>query len=276
MTDSFQVCPLEPVHFEGAADLMARAYNTEGFLERLTLQHTLEPQGCLGIWDSSVLVGTAFYIVYDSLAVVGLVATDPHLQRRGVARAGMEHLLNTLEHKEIRTVTLDASKAGQPLYQKLGFLKRGTSFVYKAGWTYAEPRATPTRVAQPEDLEWMSALDQEAVGGDRSRLLGAIFQEENVRVLTLKERGFAFVRGSTLGPVVAQTLEDARALFEATLSLEYRRAPVLCVPAQNLQVCNLLENLGFELQREFAYMEKGVARAGNREFNWALASFALG
>ncbi len=276
MRHAYTVHPLEPPDFARAAEIMCSAYQGEGFLEKLVLQHALEPQGCLGVWNGPALLGTAAYIAYGTYAVVGMVATDPDAQGRGVARAGMDALLEALERLHIKTTVLDASKQGKPLYEKLGFLERGQFHLYKAGWTYAEPRETPTRTASLNDLEWMGALDAEATGGDRSALLERLFDGQNVRVLALENQGFVVVNGAQIGPMVALDRASAEILLEAILSLEFRRAPVLLVPVGNFEVCGLLESLGFERQRSWTHMERGAARAGNRALYWALASFALG
>ena len=278
----FAVRALKTTEFPQAADLMTRAYGGGSFLERITLQHALEPQGCLGIWSGPELLGTVQYVVYGPYAVIGLVATEPGAQGRGVARAGMDFVLGTLEQRGIETTVLDASALGKPLYDTLGFLERGTSYRYKlrdgllAGRFGEAPRAPRVRHAQPKDLSWMLELDFQAMGADRSRLLQALFAQAGVRVGVLEGRGFAFVCGTQIGPLIARGPQAARALLEAVLTLEFASAPEVCVPAQNPQVCTLLEEQGFERQKVLTYMERGPARAADSSLRWAMTSFALG
>jgi hypothetical protein len=74
------------------------------------------------------------------------------------------------------------------------------------------------------DAEVVARLDREATGGTRPKTLRKLVQVAQGCVL-LREgapRGYAFCRlfgrGHVIGPVVAENLDDARALIEAALA----------------------------------------------------------
>lgn len=51
------------------------------------------------------------------------VATDPAYRRRGFSRACMTALLDWFDGRGVRVVDLRASRAGEPLYASLGFVR---------------------------------------------------------------------------------------------------------------------------------------------------------
>src|SRR6185437_1299001 len=81
----------------------------------------LEPLGWFMAEWNGVPAGMVGAVDYQSRAWLGLMAVDPPLQGRGIARALMEAVLEWLDQR-CPTVVLDASEAGAPLYEKLDFI----------------------------------------------------------------------------------------------------------------------------------------------------------
>src|SRR6187399_1749266 len=80
-----------------------------------------EPAGCFGIEAEGRVVSTATAVVHDGVGWIGMVLTDPLFRGQGMATALMKHSLTYLEPLA-RTVKLDASSEGEPIYRKLGFV----------------------------------------------------------------------------------------------------------------------------------------------------------
>jgi GNAT superfamily N-acetyltransferase len=70
------------------------------------------------------------YDIGDDTAV-WFVATLPHAQRRGRAHAILRRLLLDARERGRRTASLQASLAGRPLYERLGFRTVGTLHLYE-------------------------------------------------------------------------------------------------------------------------------------------------
>ena len=118
-------------------------------------------------------------------ASVGMMLVAARYGRRGLGRALMTHLLDAAG--EGATVTLFATDAGRPLYEKLGFVpvRRNVSFAgsfraaaepdnskKRAAGDAAEPGCPETvRAATAADLPAILALDRAAFGGDRGAIL---------------------------------------------------------------------------------------------------------
>ena len=62
---------------------------------------------------------------------VWFVATVPHARRRGLAAGVLKRLLLDARARGQRTASLQASQAGRPLYERLGFASVGTLHLYE-------------------------------------------------------------------------------------------------------------------------------------------------
>src|SRR5262245_24795116 len=82
--------------------------------------------GCFAAWDAGRGVGTTTTTTYGAeLAWVGMVLVDPACRRRGVATALVGAALDYLRRRDVSTVKLDATPAGRPVYERLGFVPEG-------------------------------------------------------------------------------------------------------------------------------------------------------
>ena len=75
----------------------------------------------------------------DKVAVVHILAVNPRLQKRGVAKAIMRDVIDLARREGLKAVRLDALECNRPahrLYESLGFRKRGVRRWYASntGW----------------------------------------------------------------------------------------------------------------------------------------------
>jgi len=185
--------------------------------------------------DPTTIVAATSAISAGPVAVIGNVITRPGLRGRGLGRAVMSATLAWLRENGVRSVLLDATGAGQPLYQKLGFVARERSWIAHgslASLDLAALReragATPARLRSLDDLPVIAALDRAAFGGDRLELLRLVANGSDCWLYTVGDGanpdGYLLVRaleppraGVRLGPWVAKTPEAGAALLGAAL-----------------------------------------------------------
>jgi len=166
------------------------------------------------------LVGTGMYWPFGTgFATLGLVIVSPDRQGAGIGRRLMTGLLDAIGP---RTTLLNATDAGAPLYEKLGFRATGTIHQHQ-GADFRVPQ-TPLpagariRAATQDDLPALVALDAAAMGFARPHVLAALLDVAEGAVLEQDGRavGFAvcraFGRGRVVGPIVAPDADGARAL----------------------------------------------------------------
>ncbi|MQY10224.1 hypothetical protein SRB5_03310 [Streptomyces sp. RB5] len=129
----------------------------------------------------------------------------------------MERLLERAGRAQ---VTLVATKAGRPLYEKLGFGATATNTMYVGHPTSVTPDGR-SRAATTGDLPGILELDQRAMGVDRAALLVRLFDyTERLYVVERADRVVAYGgawRGSDkviVGPLIAERTDDALALLD--------------------------------------------------------------
>ncbi|NPE64874.1 GNAT family N-acetyltransferase [Dickeya dadantii] len=160
-------------------------------------------------------------------ATIGLVVVDGRQQGRGIGRLLMEGLLAGLDGYQVR---LHATAAGQGLYARLGFTPVGEIHQYQCPQLPSNlaPQLSADRrlrAATRDDAPQLTALDQQAHGLARPALIAWLLrQPEPVRVLEQHGHtaGFAalrrFGRGYVIGPVIADSADNARLLIGALMA----------------------------------------------------------
>lgn len=211
-------------------------------------------------------------------ARLGLIAVAPSHQGRGLGRKIVETLLADTAP---RCVMLLATDAGRPLYESLGFAGLGVNLQHQGTYT-GEPVADPrARSASPADLAAIVALDASALGVPRKTILGALLSAGQTAVLERNGEiaGYAversFGRGAMVGPIVAESEEDAAVLFRAIARPGFVRVDL---PAEAQGFGRELERCGLNALTEEAHvMQRGAwpAPTGPARI-YGLASHALG
>lgn len=165
----------------------------------------LEPDGCFGIEADGVLVASATAVCYGpDLAWIGMVLTLPQYRGRGLARRLMEH---AIRYAGDRTVRLDASEQGRPLYESLGFVAECPIDRWR--------REAAPAAASPEvlPLTWDPELDRSVFGANRSALLQDLAGCEGASL----HGAYAFARpganAAFFGPCIANDPDAAETLF---------------------------------------------------------------
>jgi GNAT superfamily N-acetyltransferase len=237
----------------------------------------LEPEGCFAIESGGELAATATAVCYGSeLAWIGMVLTAPEFRGRGLARRLMEHALGFLREREVAWIKLDATDMGRPLYRKLGFedecpIERWSGAGAQGG--------SGTR---PTGFELDAALDRQAFGADRTKLLGRLAQGE---AESIPGEGYAMGRPGTMGvyfgPAVARTTEAARTLLGSFLARHAGETVFWDLLPENHNARQLAQEFGFTPVRSLWRMSLAGA-SGHRPLAhddslvYAIAGFEVG
>jgi len=82
----------------------------------------LEPDGCfVAEWNGEPVATTTTCILGD-VAWVAMVLVDAGVRRHGIGTALMQQALRFLDERNVRSIRLDATPLGRPVYEKLGFV----------------------------------------------------------------------------------------------------------------------------------------------------------
>jgi predicted N-acetyltransferase YhbS len=152
-------------------------------------------------------------------ASLGMIIVSPAHQGKGIGRELMELILAELGG---RCALLNATPAGQPLYERLGFVATGTLCQHQGPMAVVPPVAladgTQVRLAEPEELAAIIGLANRATGMARDAIIRQLASVAEVSVLERDGAllGFSvmrrFGRGHVIGPLVAPDAEGAKAL----------------------------------------------------------------
>lgn len=251
-----------------------------------------EPEGCfLGLLDGRP-VGTVTTTTYGvDLAWIGMMLVHPDYRRRGIATVLMEQSLDELRRRGVRCIKLDATPAGQPVYERLGF---------RAEWDFHRWEGTlgdgtadaPAPVVHFGEIDPRQlVLDRCWFGADRTEWLTRLALDSTV---IQDEHGFGMCRdgavASYLGPVVAADRDGAERMIRGLLSVQAQRvassasedpAPARRIfwdiPGPNHAAIELAESLGFQPVRPLLRMWTGeTCLVGRADLQYALADPGTG
>jgi predicted N-acetyltransferase YhbS len=252
-----------PADLEPALRVMARAFGTP---YRTPSVHTLvagAPEGQLlvAVLDGAV-VGTAASVSFGETAWVGGVTVAPEARGRRLGQALTEAALDALgEHA---TISLLATPAGRPIYERLGFVPELEYRVFAAPDS-AAPRTDGLAPAPPG---LVPALDREATGEDRGLALAAGLE----RALATPDGAGVVLRPPFAArPILARDPAAGAALLAAAIEPGLR----LAAPAVNAPAMAALAALA-RPQRSVVRMRRGSAIAWRPEQVWGVFSLFFG
>lgn len=180
-------------------------------------------QGLAALDEIGRVLGSAMWFPHgETFATVGMVITSPRLQTLGTGNALMQTALEVCKGRAIR---LSATRAAKRLYLSLDF--QSECLVYQCqGDATPYPGMAPDitdgkiRTLEAGDLAEIIRVDAAAYGAERPELMAALF-EKSVGTTGLFRNGTLvayalcrrFGRGHVVGPVVAMSDDDARAVI---------------------------------------------------------------
>jgi len=243
----------------------------------------LEPNGCFCATSNGAVVGTATTTIYGSaLAWIGMVLVDPEHRRKGIATRLMEAAMNYLAGAGVATIKLDATPSGKPIYQRLDFSEECLVERWAGtGLKSSSSGASPAVSRQGE----MLALDQEAFGTDRARLLKMLMNESWMEPRQTNDgdatTGFAMARPGTVanyvGPVIARDANVARNLLDEMLGQLMGQPVYIDLNTDFVHGRQILYERGFTKQRDLIRMSYGKRTdAGTSQLVFAIAGPELG
>jgi GNAT superfamily N-acetyltransferase len=208
------------------------------------------------------VIGTAMWWTYgDAHASAGMTIVTASAQGGGYGSRLFDGLL---EATDGRTLLLNSTAEGLALYERRGFTAWGTVLQHQG-----RPAAAATqdagggiRPATVSELAAVQAFDEQATGMSRRSMVAALANVGDVVVLDRGGRvaGYAIARrwgrGYVIGPVAAESAEDAQRLILAQLSKLHGQFVRIDVYAED-GLGDWLEGLGLERVSGATAMVKG-------------------
>ena len=258
--------------------LLMTAYGGPSKRRDLLRYFAAQPDGMCAIADGAEIVAFAGAVCYGPFCWLGLVATAPRHRRRGLATQLSAHLVHWAHLRGCATVALDASDAGRPVYERLGFEPAGETIELRVAGVGATGSMSGVHQCEPDDLTGVLDLDLQCFGGDRARLLRGLAEDPAYQCYVAHGSrgiaGFLFVGERSLGPGASIDAETAATLVLAAENAGARGR--LIVPVESRYLGRLLD-LGLLEERRLTHMRLGDATLpGNRGALIAQSSYAVG
>ncbi len=225
----------------------------------------LEPEGCfVAVLDGRV-VATTTTERFGPVGWIGMVTTDPQHRSLGIGRRLMHAAISHLRGAGARTVKLDATPMGKPLYERLGFRPEySLQRVVGQGRPLEADGVSPYR-GETDLLEEILAIDRAAYGTNRGEMLRRLAEgwPEVAAVHRTSGQVDGFVLGrhghfyEHLAPLVALNAQAAEGLLRWGITAAGHRKVAFDHPLPNQAAAAVAVRYGFEPAREFTRMHLG-------------------
>lgn len=243
----------------------------------------LSPDGCRVAVEDKV-IGTVTTLNYENrFSWISMVLVDPEFQRKGVGTTLLYEALDLLQHQE--TIKLDASPTGRNLYARLNFIEEYPLCRMTRKEVDGQLKTHSARPITQNDLVRIGQYDSTIFGSNRHHLLqwlwegakqfGFISEVENeILGFCMGRKGEHYFH---IGPVVSEYSETAKDLVTAVLNHSIGHPVMLDISLFDLKWKEWLISLGFEEQRPFYRMYRGLNRfPGIPEKQFAIAGPEFG
>jgi GNAT superfamily N-acetyltransferase len=239
----------------------------------------LDAEGCfVAEWGGRV-VGSATSCRFGSVAWIAMLLVEKARRREGIGGRLLRQALERLESLGARSVRLDATREGRPLYESLGFRVDFRLDRYSGILSGADPPAA-TRVGESVDVAEIARLDRSATGTDRRILIDRLIHDNPTQSLMSHPiRGFVLWRSGSsavqVGPCIAAPDVGRALLGEAARRLT-GRCVVVDVPAENADAVAWAEEAGLKPSRAFWRMTRGEPVVEDQGRLWASSGPEMG
>lgn len=217
---------------------------------------------CLVATYKTAIIGTVTAINYkNDVAWIGMMLVSKAFRGLGVSKSLLNTIIEKLEG--CKSIKLDATAAGIPVYKKLGFqeeLEIDRMVTTPFNSIINNRSRDIVRVISENDLVELSKLDLKFFGANRIDLINFLKKKNKAWCLIRNECivGYVFVRPGRnyfqLGPLMAETVDDALNLIEIILENNVGQSIVIDVLHDQFKFKERLASLGFSFQRSFVRM----------------------
>lgn len=239
--------------------LMMTAYGTPSRRAELGLYLRAQPDGWFVIVDGDEVVAAGGAVAYGCFCWLGLVATDPARRRQGLATRLSAHILQWALDRGCKTVALDASAAGRPVYEALGFTALGGTVELSVPGAVCGGGQSTAIVQGTEDIEAVLKLDRRVFGADRSTVLLTLARDPRTCCFAAYDGsthvGYLFATENRIGPGCASDATVACKLVSAASRTSNTERQLL-LPMESGYLNELLA-LGLRERRRLTHMRFG-------------------
>lgn len=241
--------------------------------------HAADPQGFIGCFVNGEMVAGISAVRYGSdFGFIGLYIAHPNFRGRGLGRkvwdAGMAHL-------DGRTIGLDGVPEQQANYRSMGFEPAYETFRWSG--SLAGSRNADVAAITDDLVPAILGYDQAFFPAQRDAFLTAWLKPPRAAKVIIRDgniSGYAVCRkchdGYKIGPLFAQTADDAQTLLNACAAEIGDEMLHVDVPASQTEFSTYLEAHRFVKGFTTARMYRGTAPAVRMPGVFGITTLELG
>jgi GNAT superfamily N-acetyltransferase len=178
------------------------------------------PEGAIFVAERRhAIVGTGAGLLFGDTGWIGGLGVEPGSRRRGIASQLTAQVVEWLRERGARTLLLQATAQGRPVYEQLGFVAEGGYRMWSVPPARRAQRrmgAAGLRPLRAADLDAVLELDRAVTGEDRSLPVRAAWASGGYALEDGEGlRGYHLHTPWGPGPTVAADAEAGLALIDA-------------------------------------------------------------
>ncbi len=239
--------------------------------------------GCFVCVHAGEVIGSVTTCRFGPIGWVAMLLVAQSHRGNGIGTSRMRRALQFLEEAGVRSVRLDATPAGRPLYQALGFRVDFPLWRF-AGVARGMRLDRGICTGQPGDRPEAAELDRLVTGTDRQKLIDRLVDDNPGRFVLARPvggpvQGFAIWRpGSSadqVGPCIADR-ETGRALLDGVAATLGAGPMIIDVPAGHEAAVAWAASRGLQASRPLWRMTRGESVAEDLGRIWASSGPEMG
>lgn len=226
----------------------------------------------LKLVDKGEIVGVGARILHGNVAWLATIIAHPERRNKGIGTRITQALIDSLKDIPCKTIMLIATPAGEPLYEKLGFVTDSRYAFFSNGEKSNGREISPCIIPfSGYYADQILAMDRSAYAENRGMRIQEFLPEAKLYVENHTLKGF-YLPGWGEGPVIAQNAEAGNAL----LYVRNITAERTVFPEENEAAAAYLSSRGYTMYRKAARMRIGEKLHWKPEMIYSRVAGAIG
>ena len=219
----------------------------------------------------SKLCGIGALFNFGEVSTIGYMGVLSQYRSLGFGTRIFTELFEKSLQNNTKSIVLYASELGRPIYEKLGFLPS----YHAQKFMLPHPVGDELNSTEFEILDsipsWISKLDKEVMGFDRREYLNILINHGS-RILSIKQKGFALISKTKIGPVIAESSELALKFIKKSSQMGVNN---LIIPKHEHLSEQMVKSLGLQkVENSNVKMTYGLKLNQNLKKLFALGTYA--
>ena len=191
----------------------------------------------------SELCGIGALFNFGEISTIGYMGVLPPYRSQGFGTRIFTELFEKALQNNAKSIVLYASELGRPIYRKFGFTPSFQAQKFTLSLPIVENELNTSDLEVLYSIPpWIAKLDQEVMGFDRRKYLNILIKHGS-RFLSFKQKGFALISKTRVGPVIADSSELALKFIQKSGQMGGNN---LIIPKHEYFSEQMVKNLGLQ------------------------------